>query len=316
MHANAKLTPRGRAEMVSDLQRHRLTLREAAASRSVSEKTARRWFGRVKTLGITEGVRERSSVPKRQPRRTARGLETHVLRLRRQRRSYAQIVMIVPVSKATVWRILKRHRLNLLKFLDPAPPPVVRYERENPGELIHLDIKKLGRFVRPGVRGTGDRADRSEGAGNESLHVAIDDHSRLGFACIHPDEKIPSVVCALQQTVSFFAFHRIKISGVLTDNGSCYRSIPFAQACRELGIEHRFTRPYRPQTNGKAERFIQTLTREWAYACCYKTSRHRNACLPFYLLDYNHARPHSALNQATPFSRSPLAASNVSSHYS
>ena len=316
MHANAKLTPRGRAEMIMDLQRHGLTLREAAASRSVSEKTARRWFTRVREAGLDEGVYERSCVPKRQPRRTAARLEAHVLRLRRQRRSYAQIVMLVPVSKATVWRILKRHGLNLLKALDPAPAPVVRYERETPGELVHLDVKKLGRFLRPGVRGTGNRADRNEGAGVEALHVAIDDHSRLGFACVHTDEKIPSVISALQQMVSFYAFHRIKVDAVLTDNGVSYRSYAFAQACRDLGIKHRFTRPYRPQTNGKAERFIQTLTREWAYACCYPSSRHRNACLPFYLLDYNHARPHSALNQATPFSRSPLSADNVSRHYS
>jgi transposase InsO family protein len=315
MHANAKLTPRGRAEMITDLQRYGLTLREAAASRSVSEKTARRWFARVREEGITEGVFERSCVPKLQPRRTPNKLEAHVLRLRRERRSYAQIVMMVPVSKATVWRILKRHGLNLLKALDPAPPPVIRYERDQPGELIHLDVKKLGRFLQPGVRGTGNRADRNEGAGVEALHVAIDDHSRLGFACVHPDEKIPSVVCALQQMVSFYAFHRIKVSAVLTDNGVTYRSHAFADACRDLGIKHRFTRPYRPQTNGKAERFIQTLTREWAYACCYRSSRHRNACLPFYLLDYNHARPHSALQQATPFSRSPLYADNVSRHY-
>src|SRR3954471_8019733 len=258
MHANARLTPRGRAEMIKDLKRWGLTLREAAASRSVSEKTARRWFARVQAHGLAEGIYERSCVPRRQPRRTPPRLERHVLRLRRERRSYAQIVMLVPVSKATVWRILKRHALNLLKALDPAPPPVIRYERATPGELVHLDVKKLGRFLRPGVRGTGNRADRNEGAGVEALHVAIDDHSRLGFACVHDDEKIPSVVRALHQMVSFYAFHRIKVDAVLTDNGVTYRSHTFADACRDLGIVHRFTRPYRPQTNGKAERFIQT----------------------------------------------------------
>jgi transposase InsO family protein len=302
--------------MIKDLKRWGLTLREAAASRSVSEKTARRWFGRVQQHGFADGIYERSCVPRRQPRRTTAVLERHVLRLRRERRSYAQIVMLVPVSKATVWRILKRHGLNLLKALDPAPPPVIRYERNKPGELVHLDVKKLGRFLRPGVRGTGNRADRNEGAGVEALHVAIDDHSRLGFACVHSNEKIPSVVAALQQMVSFYAFHRIKVDAVLTDNGVSYRSHAFAAACRDLGIQHHFTRPYRPQTNGKAERFIQTLTKEWAYACCYPSSVHRNACLPFYLLDYNHARPHSSLHQATPFSRSPLYADNVSRHYS
>lgn len=315
MHANAKLTPRGRAEMIMDINRG-LTVRQAAACRSVSEKTARRWFKRAQCEGLSQGVYERSCVPRRQPRRTPAPIERLVLRLRRQRRSYAQIVMLVPVSRATVWRILKRHRLNLLRYLDPAPPPVVRYERAAPGELIHLDIKKLGRFHRPGVRGTGDRTDRNEGAGVEALHVAIDDHSRLGYACVHPDEKIPSVVAALEQAVSFYRFHRIPVQAVLTDNGVSYRSHAFAAACQRLGIKHRFTRPYRPQTNGKAERFIQTLTREWAYACCYRSSRDRNARLPFYLLDYNHLRPHSSLNQASPFSRAPLYADNVSKYYS
>lgn len=301
--------------MIRDIHQG-LTLRAAAAARSVSEKTARRWFSRVAREGLQEGVCEHSCVPIRQPRRTPARLEREVLRLRRQRRSYAQIVMLVPISKATVWRILRRHGLNLLKALDPAPPPAIRYERAAPGELIHLDIKKLGRFERPGVRGTGNRADRNEGAGVEALHVAVDDYSRLGFACVHPDEKIPSVVAALEQTVSFYRFHCIPVQAVLTDNGVSYRSHAFDAACQRLGIKHRFTRPYRPQTNGKAERFIQTLTREWAYGCCYHSSRERNARLPFYLLDYNHLRPHSSLHQATPFSRSPLYADNVSRNYS
>ena len=255
-------------------------------------------------------------MPIRQPRRTPIRVERLVLKLRRARRTYAQILMVVPVSKATVSRILRRHGLNRLSTLDPAPPPVLRYERDHPGELLHLDIKKLGRFVRPGVRGTGNRADRSEGAGVEALHVAIDDRSRVAFACVLPDEKIPSVVAALQQAVSFYAFHGVPIQRVLTDRGVSYRSHAFAAACASLAIKHQFTRPYRPQTNGKAERFIQTITREWAYARSYRSSTERAGFLPHYILEYNHYRPHSALNQKPPITRLPLYADNVSRHNS
>lgn len=184
------------------------------------------------------------------------------------------------------------------------------------GELIHLDIKKLGRFVRPGVRGTGNRADRSQGAGVESLHVAIDDHSRLGFACVQPDEKIPSAIAALEQALSFYALHGVKVTGVMTDNGSCYTSYTFADACRMRGIKHIFTRPYRPQTNGKAERFIQTLVREWAYGGGYQSSDQRNAYLLDYILKYNWHRPHGSLIQNPPITRVPLYADNVLRHYS
>jgi transposase InsO family protein len=316
MHGNARLTPLTRADIARDVLVHGLTLRAAAAARSVSEKSARRWVQRAREEGLSDRLCARSCVPIRQPRRTSPELETQVLKLRRDRRTYAQILMLVPVSKATVSRILRRHGLNRLKSLDPAPPPVVRYERATPGELIHLDIKKLGRFSRPGVRGTGNRADRNEGAGTEALHVAIDDHSRLGFACVLPNEKIPSVLAALHQAVSFHRFHGIVPKAVLTDRGVSYRSHAFADACRHLGLKHLFTRPYRPQTNGKAERFIQTVTREWAYARCYQSSDHRAAFLPHYIFDYNHHRPHSALNQKPPISRSPLCADNVSRHNS
>lgn len=316
MHANAKLTPLGRAEMIKEMKRERQTPRAAAAARGVCEKTARKWAKRAEEEGLGKRLCDHSCVPIRQPRKTPDGIEAKIVALRRQRKTYAHILMLVPVSKATVSRVLRRHGLNRLKFLDPEAPPPIRYEREHPGELIHLDIKKLGRFVRPGVRGTGNRADRSEGAGVESLHVAIDDHSRLGFACVHPDEKIPSAIAALEQALSFYAFHGIKVSAVLTDNGSCYHSHAFAAACDQRGIKHRFTRPYRPQTNGKAERFIQTLAREWAYGCCYQSSHERNAYLPDYILKYNWHRPHGSLNQNPPITRVPLSADNVSRHNS
>ena len=219
--------------------------------------------------------------------------------------------MALPVSKATLSRVLRRNGLHRLAALEPKPP-VVRYERALPGELLHLDIKKLGRFTRPGVRATGDRSHRNPGAGVESLHVAIDDHSRFAFACLLPDEKIPSALDALHQALAFYKDHGIVIQRLLTDRGSTYRSKLFAAACQQLGLQHHFTRPYRPQTNGKAERFIQTLTREWAYARPYDSSDHRAACLPLYLHDYNFHRPHSALLYKPPSSRLPITADNVS----
>ena len=316
MHGNARLTPLTRADIARDVLTRSLTIRAAAAARMVSEKTARRWVQRAREEGLGVRLFSRSCVPLRQPRRTSAKIERLVLKLRRERRTYAQILMVVPVSKATVSRILRRHGLNRLSALDPAPPPVQRYEREEPGELLHLDIKRLGRFVRPGVRVTGNRADRSEGAGVEALHVSIDDRSRVAYACVLPDEKIPSVIAALEQAVSFFAFHQVRIQRVLTDRGVSYRSNAFADACARLGIVHKFTRPYRPQTNGKAERFIQTITREWAYARSYRASDERAGFLPHYIFEYNHHRPHYALNQKPPITRLPLGADNVSRHNS
>jgi transposase InsO family protein len=224
--------------------------------------------------------------------------------------------MLLPVSKATLSRVLRRHGLHRLSSLEPPKPPPQRYEHEHPGDLLHLDIKKLVRFSKPGVRATGDRSHRNPGTGTESLHVAIDDHSRFAFASLFPDEKTPSVLAALRQAVAFYHDHGIPIRRLLTDRGSTYRSKLFAQTCQQLGIQHRFTRPYRPQTNGKAERFIQTITREWAYARSYDTSDHRASYLSPFLHDYNFHRPHSALNSLPPSSRLPKTADNVSRHNS
>jgi len=287
------------------------SLRDSAAAFGVCEKTIRRWFARAREQGFPPHLADRSSTPRHQPLKTSSALETQILALRRQRRSYAQIRMVLPVSKATLSRVLRRHGLHRLAALETPKPPVLRYERDLPGELLHLDIKKLGRFEKPGVRATGDRTQRNPGAGLESLHVAIDDHSRLAFASFHPDEKIPSALEALRHAVAFYKDHGIKVERLLTDRGSTYRSKLFAATCRDLGIKHRFTRPYRPQTNGKAERFIQTLTREWAYARSYDSSDHRATFLPHYLHDYNFHRPHSALHSLPPSSRLPNTADNV-----
>jgi len=316
MHANAILTPITRAKLVQHHLAGCSSLRATATTFGVCEKTVRKWIARAKAADFPARLEDHSSVPRFQPRKTSPQLEAQVLALRRQRRSYAQILMVLPISKASLSRILQRHGLNRLAALDPPKPPVVRYERAMPGELLHLDIKKLGRFHQPGVRATGDRSHRNPGAGVESLHVAIDDHSRLAFASLFPNEKIPSVLAALQQALTFYQAHGITIQAVLTDRGSSYRSKLFAAACLQLGLKHLFTRPYRPQTNGKAERFIQTLTREWAYARSYDSSDDRAQCLPLYLHDYNFHRPHSALHAQPPSSRLPKSADNVSRYNS
>jgi len=316
MHANATLTPLTRAKLIQYHLSQGASLRATARAFGVSDKTVRKWLHRAKAAGFPQRLEDRPSIPLRQPRKTSPQLEEQILALRRQRRSYAQILMVLPISKASLSRILQRHGLNRLAALDPPKPPVLRYERATPGELLHLDIKKLGRFHQPGVRATGDRSHRNPGAGVESLHVAIDDHSRLAFACLFPDEKTPSVLAALHQAVDFYQAHGIRIQRVLTDQGSSYRSKLFAAACKNLGLRHLFTRPYRPQTNGKAERFIQTLTREWAYARPYHNSNHRASFLPLYLHDYNFHRPHSALHSKPPASRLPITADNLSRYNS
>ena len=312
MHANAALTPLTRAKMIRHHTSLGASLRSTAAAFGVCEKTVRRWLARAKTQGFPQRLADRPSTPLRQPRKTSPDLEAQILTLRRERRSYAQIRMVLPVSKATLSRVLLRHGLNRMASLDPPKPPVIRYEHDHPGDLLHLDIKKLDRFSRPGVRATGDRSHRNPGAGVESLHVAIDDHSRFAFACLLPNEKIPSALAALHQALAFYSAHGIHIQRLLTDRGSTCRSKLFAKTCTELGLKHRFTRPYRPQTNGKAERFIQTITREWAYARPYHSSDHRSSFLTHYLHDYNFHRPHSALNSLPPSSRLPSTADNVS----
>lgn len=316
MHANAKLTPLMRAKLVQFHQAAGRSLRTTAAAFGVSEKSVRKWLKRARAANFPARLADHSSRPHQQPRKTSPHLEAQILALRKQRRSYAQIRMALPISKASLSRILQRHGLHRLSALEPPKPPVIRYERATPGELLHLDIKKLGRFSHPGVRATGDRSHRNPGAGVESLHVAIDDHSRIAFASLFPNEKIPSVLAALHQAVAFYHDHGIAIQAVLTDRGSSYRSKLFAATCKKLGLRHLFTKPYRPQTNGKAERFIQTLTREWAYARSYDSSDHRATFLPRYLHDYNFHRPHSALRSKPPASRLPKTADNLSRYNS
>jgi transposase InsO family protein len=309
IHKNARLTPLGR-ERIARLVESGQTPEAAARSAGVCPRTARKWIERYRREGLA-GLLDRSSRPLRLYRPTPPAIVERVETLRRQRWTGKQIAAEVDVSPATVSRILKRLGLNKLKALEPAEP-VHRYERQHPGELIHIDIKKLGRFERVGHRITGDRRKgESRGAGHEFVHVAIDDASRLAFSQILPDERKESAIAFLEAAVAYYRSLGIAVTGVMTDNGSCYRARAFAKACRRLQLKHIFTRPYRPRTNGKAERFIQTALREWAYAQAYPNSDRRAAELPFWLHRYNWHRPHGALKSKPPISRLGLSEDNL-----
>ena len=257
-------------------------------------------------------MQDRSSRPHRLRRPTPAAIVEQVEALRRQRLTGKQIAAELGVSPATVSRILKRLGLNRIAALEPAEP-VRRYEREQPGELIHIDIKKLGRFDRVGHRITGDRRgqSKSRGVGWEFVHVCIDDASRLAFSQILPDEKKESAVAFLKAAVAYYASLGVTVARVMTDNGSCYRSSAFRDACRDLGLKHIRTRPYTPKTNGKAERFIQTALREWAYAQAYPNSDRRAEELPIWLHRYNWHRPHGSLKSKPPISRLALTEDNL-----
>ena len=311
VHKNAKLTPRGRAEIVRRVLEEGQTPKAVATAFGVCERTVRKWVARFRVEG-SEGLQDRSSRPHTLRRPTPAPVVRQIATLRRQRWSGAQIAAEVGVSTATVSRVLRRLGLNRLKALEPAEP-VRRYEREHPGELIHIDIKKLGRFDRPGHRVTGDRTGQSNrrGIGWEYLHVCIDDHSRVAFSQILPDEKKESAVAFLNAALAYYNSLGVTVSRVMTDNGSCYKAHAFRDACRTLGLKHIRTRPYTPKTNGKAERFIQTALREWAYAKSYDRSDRRTDELPRWLHRYNWHRPHASLNANTPISRLSLTEDNL-----
>jgi transposase InsO family protein len=255
---------------------------------------------------------DRSSRPKRLYRPTPAAIVEQVEVLRRQRFTGKQIAADLGVSPATVSRILRRLGLNRMRDLEPAEP-VRRYEREHPGEMIHIDIKKLGRFDKIGHRITGDRTGQSNsrGVGWEFVHVCIDDASRVAFSQIFPDEKAVSAIAFLRAAVAYYKSLGVTVARVMTDNGSCYKAFAFRDACRQLGLKHIRTRPYTPKTNGKAERFIQTALREWAYAQAYPTSDRRAEELPIWLHRYNWHRPHGGIKSKTPISRLALSEDNL-----
>jgi transposase InsO family protein len=309
IHKNARLTPRGRELLVRQIVSGH-TPEAAARAAGVCPRTARKWVGRFLAEGV-EGLQDRSSRPHRLYRPTPPEIVEQVEVLRRQRWTGKQIAAELGISPATVSRILKRLGLNRIAALEPAEP-VRRYEREKPGELIHIDIKKLGRFERVGHRITGSpQQGKSRGAGWEFVHVSIDDASRLAFSQILPDERKESAVAFLKAAVAYYASLGVIVARVMTDNGSCYRSKAFRKACSDLGLKHIRTRPYTPKTNGKAERFIQTALREWAYAQAYPTSDRRAEELPVWLHRYNWHRPHGGIKSKPPISRLDLSRDNL-----
>ena len=286
-------------------------LATVAAAFSTTVKTVRKWVKRFLAEG-SGGLEDRSSRPRRLRKPTSPEVVEQIIRLRRQRFCGQQIAKETGVSPATVSRILRAVRLSRASDLNP-PAPVVRYERKAPGEMIHLDIKKLGRFEKPGHRATGNRTGQSNnrGVGWEFVHVCIDDHSRVAFSQIHPDETKESAVPFLKAALAYYASLGVTVSRVMTDNGSCYISDDFRKACADLGLKHIRTKPYTPKTNGKAERFIQTSLREWAYAQTYDSSDQRAAELPTWLHRYNWHRPHGGIKSQTPISRLGLDRDNL-----
>jgi transposase InsO family protein len=308
-HKNARLTYARRVEMIQDLTNSGIGISDAAMAHGVTPPTVRKWLGRYLALGEA-GLVDASSRPTNSPRAIDPGKALAIVELRHRRLTQARIAAAMGVSKSTVSRVLSRAGLSRLTDLQPAEP-VVRYEHEAPGDLLHIDTKKLGRIVRPSHRVTGNRRDGVDGAGWEMLFVAIDDHARIAFTDMYPDEKIPSAVQFLRNAHAYYAGLGVKIKRLLTDNGSAFRSREFALACKELGIRHKFTRPYRPQTNGKAERFIQSALREWAYGFTYQNSSERTAALDYWNHHYNWHRPHQGIGGVAPMSRLTQSRNNL-----
>jgi transposase InsO family protein len=309
VHKNARLTYVRRLEMVKDMLDRGLTPGAAAAAYGVSAPTARKWVGRYLALGEA-GLLDRSSRPARSPRSIAPGKAVAIVELRRRRLIQGRIAVSLGVSKSTVGRVLARAGLSRLPDLEPSEP-IVRYEHAHPGDMVHIDTKKLGRIERMSHRITGDRRDSVAGAGWEFLFVAIDDHARIGFTDLYPDEGKASAMQFLHNTVAYFSSLGVRVKRVLTDNGSAFRSKAFAKACHRLRLKHSFTRPYRPQTNGKAERFIQSALREWAYGIPYNHSSERADMLDRWIHHYNWHRPHQGIAGLAPISRLAQSRNNL-----
>ena len=311
IHKNARLTPHSRAELVRRVLVEGQAPMAVATAMGVTGKTVGKWVARFEAEGPA-GLVDRSSRPHCLYRPTPEATAERIEALRRQRWTGKQIAQETGVSPATVSRVLKRLGLSRIKALEPAMP-IIRYERKTPGEMIHIDIKKLGRFDRVGHRITGDRTGQSNsrGIGWEFVHVAIDDASRIAFSQIMPDEKKESATAFLKAALAYYHSLGVTVARVMTDNGSCYRAFDFRDACRDLGLKHIRTKPYTPKTTGKAERFIQTALREWAYAQAYPTSQRRAEELPFWLHRYNWHRPHGGIKSQTPISRLALSEDNL-----
>jgi len=310
IHKNARLTPLGRERMVK-LVLGGQTPQAVSEAVGVCPRTVRKWVARYREEG-PPGLQDRSSRPKRLHQPTPQAVVEQIEALRRQRLTGKAIATATGVSSATVSRVLRRLGLNRLSALEPAQP-VRRYEREHPGELIHIDIKKLGKFNRIGHRITGDRTGRSNsrGVGWEFVHVCIDDASRIAFSRVMKTERKGCAITFLKAAIAYYKSLGITVERVMTDNGSCYKAFAFRRACKRLGLRHIRTRPYTPKTNGKAERFIQTALREWAYARAYDTSCQRAAELPYWIHRYNWHRPHGSIGAVPPIAKLGITGNNL-----
>ena len=307
IHANARTCPNSRKLLVKRIEEENWSLMVAAEAAGISERSARKWLSRWRAEGDA-GLLDRSSAPRHVPSRLSSDRVQAIEALRRLRMTGAEIAEVLGMALSTVSRWLLRIGLGKRSRLSPPEPPN-RYERKRPGELIHVDIKKLGRILRPGHRVTGNRRDRYTDArgygvaGWEFVHVCVDDATRLAYVEVLEDERAVTAIGFLRRAVEWFGSMGIAVERVMSDNGSCYRSHAHASACRELGLKHLFTQPYRPRTNGKAERFIQTLQNRWAYGAIYANSAERAAALPGWLTHYNFTRRHGSLGHKTPAAR-------------
>jgi len=311
LHANAALSLNQRRRMVGRVVDQGWSLTKAAEAAEVSGRTCSKWVGRYLAEGET-GLLDRPSAPLSIPHRTPEDRVEVIAALRRLRMTAAEIAFCLGMALSTVSAVLTRIGLGKLSRLEP-PEPANRYERRRAGELLHVDVKKLGRIRLAGHRVTGRRKQRRTtytpdgrrigDAGWEFVHVCVDDATRLAYVEVLPDEKATTAAGFLRRAVAFYRRHGIRVERVMSDNGACYRSTIHALACRALGLRHQRTRPYRPRTNGKAERFIRTLLAGWAYGAIYGSSAERTAALDGWLWTYNHRRPHGALSHKTPIAR-------------
>jgi transposase InsO family protein len=301
LHANAKTCPASRRLLCRRVLEQGRTVREAAEAAGVSVRSAYSWLARYRAEGEA-GLLDRSSRPHRSPTRTAPARVAKILRLRQKRLTGQEIAERLGMAASTVSAVLRRAGAGRLRALDPTEP-ANRYERAHPGELVHIDVKKLAVIVRPGHRVHGDRRTQVRGAGFEYVHTLVDDATRLAYAEVLRDERKESVCAFLRRAVAWLGAEGVRVERVLTDNGPGYRSRLHREVCAELGIAHKRTRAYRPRTNGKVERFIQTSLRRWAYRRVYATSAQRTAALVDWLHYYNHVRPHGSLNRQTPAQR-------------
>jgi transposase InsO family protein len=300
LHGNARTCPKSRRLLVERVLERKWSLRLAAEAAGVSERTACKWIARFRVEGEA-GLLDRSSAPKRIPHRTSARRVELIQSLRRLRMTAVEIAEVLGMALSTVSLWLKRIGLGKRSRLDPPEPPN-RYERRHPGDLVHVDVKKLGRFKLAGKRVIGGRHG-SRGYGWDFVHVMVDDYSRLAYAEVLADHCGQTAAGFLERGLAWFATLGVQVKRVMTDNGSCYLSATHGTACRQLGLRHIRTRPYRPRTNGKAERFIQTLQHEWAYARVYRSSDERSEALPSFLSHYNFRRRHGSLSHQPPANR-------------